>query len=188
MRKHKGLTKGQSIFFHGLQQFLAFAMWFGCIMLLLYSVTVVETKNANYPSSRISYWWNLFEEEHAFDETATFDDMLMDALQEIIRYNVAKSQLEVDGKFDGTKVIDVRAFVNRKNILQSGQDMPGHGNEEETIAESAAEEWNVQYDAEGKVVEPDAYKPLKILKKASATLKRYGEKLKARIFAERHGK
>lgn len=46
---------------------------------------------------------------------------------------------------------------------------------------------NVQYDAEGKMVEPDAFKPLKILKKASATLKRYGEKLKARIFAERHG-
>lgn len=126
MRKHRGLTRGKSILFHGLQQLSAF-LAFTCIaMLVFYSFTFVRTNNANYSGERILYDWNLFSEEVSFEETSTFDSMLMDSLQEIIRYNVAKSQLEVDGKFDGSKVIDVRAFVNRKDNLQSGLDIvPG---------------------------------------------------------------
>lgn len=126
MRKHRGLTRGKSILFHGLQQLSAFLACTCIAMLVFYSFIFVRTNNANYSMRHILYDWNIFSEEASFEETSTFDTMLMDSLQEIIRYNVAKSQLEVDGKFDGSKVIDVRAFVNRKDNLQSGLDIvPG---------------------------------------------------------------
>lgn len=41
--------------------------------------------------------------------------MLVNSLYSIIRYNVAKSQMEEGGRFDGTKEIDIVAFANRKN-------------------------------------------------------------------------
>lgn len=101
MRGHKGLTKGQSIFYHVLQQVTAFLM-VTCIMLLVfYSCTE-------------RYGWNLFAREEKFEDTEDFDYMLMDSLYEIIRYNVIKSQLETDGFYDGKKVIDINAYVNRK--------------------------------------------------------------------------
>ncbi|MGN1147817.1 MAG: hypothetical protein ACI4TB_05305, partial [Lachnospiraceae bacterium] len=137
MRKHKGLTKGKSILFHGIQQLSAFLAVFCVVILVFYSFTSVRTNNANYPAGRISYDWNLFSQEESFEETSTFDYMLMNALQEIIRYNVAKSQLEVDGQFDGTKVIDVRAFANRKNALQNGMDTIADSVEGKFVADAS---------------------------------------------------
>ncbi|MGN0430868.1 MAG: sensor histidine kinase [Lachnospiraceae bacterium] len=113
MRKHGGLTKGGSILFHGLQQLMAFLLTVCIVALIAYSVTGVRagTDSGIYKQT---FEMNLFSKEDKFEETSTFDQMLMSALQEIIRYNVAKSQLETDGKFDGKKTIDVRAFANRK--------------------------------------------------------------------------
>lgn len=120
--RNRGLTRKKSILLHGMQHFCAFLAVICASMLVLYSFASVKVDNANYPGGRIIYDWNLFSQEKSFDETSTFDHMLMNTLQEIIRYNVAKSQLEVDGEFDGSKLIDVRAFANRKNDLQRGQD------------------------------------------------------------------
>lgn len=120
--RNRGLTRKNSILLHGVQHFCALLAVICASLLVLYSFTIVKVNNENYPAGRMSYDWNLFSQEKSFDETSTFDYMLMNALQEIIRYNVAKSQLEVEGEFDGTKLIDVRAFANRKNDLQKGQD------------------------------------------------------------------
>lgn len=114
-KKHRGLTKGKSILFHGLQQLAAFLAVTSLVMLVVYSFASSSISNPNYVSGRVTYDWNLFSREDNFDETTTFDAMLMNSLQEIIRYNVAKSQLEVNGQFDGSKVIDIQAFVNRKD-------------------------------------------------------------------------
>lgn len=101
MRGHKGLTKGQSIFWHAMQQITAFFM-VTCIMLLVfYSCTE-------------KYSWNLFAPEDKFEDTEDFDYMLLDSLYEIVRFNVIKSQLETDGFYDGTKVININAYANRK--------------------------------------------------------------------------
>ncbi|MBQ9135273.1 MAG: HAMP domain-containing histidine kinase [Lachnospiraceae bacterium] len=121
MKKHGGLTKGGSILFHGLQQIIAFLLTVCITTLGIYSFAVVKARgeSGRYKSA---FEMNLFSEEKRFDETGTFDQMLMSALQEIIRYNVAKSQLETDGRFDGEKIIDVRAFANRKTDLARGLD------------------------------------------------------------------
>lgn len=121
LKKHGGLTKGGSILFHSLQQIIAFFLTVCIATLIIYSITGVKSgeESGRYKST---LEMNLFSEEKKFDETGIFDQMLMSALQEIIRYNVAKSQLETDGRFDGEKIIDVRAFANRKTDLARGLD------------------------------------------------------------------
>lgn len=101
MRGHKGLTRGQSIFCHVLQQVMAFIMVICIMLLVFYSCTD-------------RYGWNLFAREEKFEDTEDFDYMLVNSLHEIVRYNVIKSQLETDGFFDGKKVININAYVNRK--------------------------------------------------------------------------
>ncbi len=102
MRGHKGLTRGQSVFYHVLQQVIAFVTVTCILLLVFYSCTG-------------RYGYNLFAKEENFEETEDFDFMLMDSLHEIIRYNVIKSQLETNGFYDGKKVIDINAYVNRKD-------------------------------------------------------------------------
>ena len=106
--------------FHGLQQAAAWIAVAAVAMLAVYSVVCVEAEG--YPYNRKTFQLDLFAGEKSFEETAAFDEMLMSALQEIIRYNVAKSQMETDGVYDGRKEIDVEAFVNRKTDLARGMD------------------------------------------------------------------
>lgn len=122
MKKHKGLTVKNSILIHGLQQFSAFIAFTCLFLIVFYSCVSVSYSNQDNTEQRIIYDINLFSSEKSFEDTGTFDDMLIKAIKEIIRYNVAKSQLEVDGRFDGSKIIDIEAFVNRKNNLQHGTD------------------------------------------------------------------
>ncbi len=121
MKKRKGLTIGSSILFHSLQQLMAFVLTVCVMALVTFSVAGVRV-NSQTNRYRQIYHMDLFSKEKTFDETNTFDYMLLNALQEIIRYNVAKSQLEVDGQFDGSKIIDIRAFANRKTDLARGVD------------------------------------------------------------------
>ncbi|MCH5269573.1 MAG: HAMP domain-containing histidine kinase [Lachnospiraceae bacterium] len=114
MRTRKGLTRGKSILYYSLQQFSIWLAGTAVACLVMYSFISIKVDNANIPTGRINYDWSLFGEEAAFDETEAFDYMLWNALRDIIRYNVAKSQLETDGAFDGGKVIDIKAFVNRR--------------------------------------------------------------------------
>lgn len=123
MKKHKGLTCKKSILIHGLQQFSAFIAFTCLFLIIFYSYVSVSYVNHDSTEQRIIYDINLFSSEKRFEDTSTFDDMLIKAIKEIIRYNVAKSQLEVDGKFDGTKIIDIEAFVNRKNNLRRETDI-----------------------------------------------------------------
>ena len=114
MKTRKGLTRGKSILYHILQQLGIWLAATSAACLLMHSFISIKVDNDNIPFGRINYDWNLFSEESAFDETEAFDFMLWNALRDIIRYNVAKSQLETDGVFDGSKAIDIKAFVNRR--------------------------------------------------------------------------
>lgn len=122
MKTRKGLTKGKSILYHILQHLGILLAAVSAACLVLHSFISIKVENANIPSGRINYDWSLFTDESDFDETETFDYMLWNALRDIIRYNVAKSQLETDGVFDGSKAIDIKAFVNRR-----------YGEEEESV-------------------------------------------------------
>ncbi|MCH5274502.1 MAG: HAMP domain-containing histidine kinase [Lachnospiraceae bacterium] len=114
MKTRKGLTRGKSILYYSLQQLSMGLSAIAVFWLIMYSFISIKVDNANIPTGRINYDWSLFGEETAFDETEAFDYMLWNALRDIIRYNVAKSQLETDGVFDGNKVMDIKAFVNRR--------------------------------------------------------------------------
>lgn len=91
---------------HILQQAAAFAMALGFGFLNIYSFVVEEDRTG---------YFSILSKEERFEDTEAFDEMLVDSLHSIIRYNVAKSQMEENGKFDGSKVIDAVAFANRRS-------------------------------------------------------------------------
>lgn len=134
MKKHRGLTPKCSLLLHGIQQLSAFLSVFCFALLVLYSFVVIRVNSNNYYSDKLTYTLDLFSGENQFEDTATFDDMLMVSVKEIIRYNVAKSQLEVDGKFDSSKLIDIKAFINRKQSRQ--QELPSVASSEIQIMEA----------------------------------------------------
>lgn len=122
MKKHKGLTVKKSIITHGLQQLSAFILFTCCFLLIFYSVAGTSYSMPEDSEQRVIYDINLLDSHDRFEDTQTFDDMLIKTIKEIIRYNVAKSQLETEGMFDGSKIIDINAFVNRKNDLQNSME------------------------------------------------------------------
>ncbi len=87
---------------------------------LLYShsfatVSQYTQENGVAWSKSVSYSFDVLSNEAAFENTETFDRMLMDTLRDIIRYNILKGQMEEDGVFAGSKEINIKAYVNRKD-------------------------------------------------------------------------
>ena len=123
MKTRKGLTRGKSILYCSLQQFGIWLAAVSAVCLIAYSFISVKVESMNTYTREITYTWNLFSEDGSFDETESFDGILWDSLHDIIRYNVAKSQLEVNGAFDGEKVIDIRTFVNRRDTAAEDFDL-----------------------------------------------------------------
>ncbi len=131
MKKHKGLYQRKIVILHGIQQLSAFIAFMCCFIILLFSIAGLPYSTQNNALSMVSFRGTLFSPEKKFENTGYFDDTLIKAIKEIIRYNVAKSQLETDGQFDDTKIIDIDAFVNRKKSLQSGMDYVTESNVDE---------------------------------------------------------
>lgn len=122
--KKRGLTRGGMWLCHGIQQAAAFTAALCFAVLTIYSYVTVPVNENMYSARNLYYNLDLFAGEDTFEDTAVFRGMLFDALREIIRYNVAKSQLETNGTFDGSKEIDIEAFYNRKNTDLSTQPDP----------------------------------------------------------------
>lgn len=118
--KQRGMTKKQFWLCHVIQQTAALVAVLSVFILFVYSYVGIPGKD---PAEEEDAYFrlDLFEDEERFEDTAAFRDMLFASLKEIIRYNVAKSQLETDGEFDGTKEIDIEAFFNRKNTAQGSR-------------------------------------------------------------------
>ena len=53
------------------------------------------------------------DQERTYEESELFNTIYGRAVTDIIRFGVIRSQLETDGKFDGTKIIDVTAYNYR---------------------------------------------------------------------------
>ena len=137
MKKQKGSTIKNSILLHGLQQLFAFVAFACFFLLFVYSFISIKGKNTDK-----RFHWELLTEETSFKDTDTFDYMFMNTIQEIIRYNVAKSQLEVDGVYDGEKLIDIKAFVNRKINIQEAESSNTDSLHTETTNVAINEEMN----------------------------------------------
>ncbi len=105
MKSEERTQKNRRFLLHALQQAAAFGMILGAAFLSLFSYVMDENATRHF---------EIFTEEEHFEDTDVFDEMLVQSLYSIIRYNVAKSQLEENGRFDGTKEIDIVAFANRR--------------------------------------------------------------------------
>ena len=60
---------------------------------------------------------DLYDSEERFEDTAVFSDMFDNAVSDLLTLTVIKAQLETDGVYDGEKLIDVTAFVNRREVV-----------------------------------------------------------------------
>ena len=106
MKNEKKPMRNKRFLLHILQQIAAFGMVSGVAFLVLFSFVMDDSVTRRF---------DIFSEEKCFEDTDVFDEMLVNSLYSIIRYNVAKSQMEESGRFDGSKEIDIVAFANRKN-------------------------------------------------------------------------
>lgn len=125
--KKRGLTRSGMWICHGIQQVAAFTAALCFSVLTIYSYITVSVNENMYSARNLYYNLDLFAGEDSFEDTVAFRDMLFNSLREIIRYNVAKSQLETNGTFDGSKEIDIEAFYNRKNTDLSTRTNPQSG-------------------------------------------------------------
>ncbi|MCM1050022.1 MAG: HAMP domain-containing histidine kinase [Clostridiales bacterium] len=70
-----------------------------------------------YGNSRYTYsLWNVGN-NGIYEESDIFNSTYKNAVSDIMRFCVIRSQMETDGKFDGNKIIDVTAYVNRTSAM-----------------------------------------------------------------------
>lgn len=96
-----------------LQQFsIVFAAL--CIMILfLNSFMTFEYVSGNQVYSNI-YFINPFDSAGDFGDSDVFNELLDRSVEDVTRFAVIKSQMETDGAFDGSKIIDIAQFAHRK--------------------------------------------------------------------------
>lgn len=81
-----------------------------CVVTLFVANYVVIDRNGYEQNYKVSP----FASSRSFEESEIFKDYCADLQKEILRLAVIKSQLEVDGRFDGKKIINIEEYVNRK--------------------------------------------------------------------------
>ena len=65
----------------------------------------------------INYFISPLAQKDEFENSQIFNDILRKDIQNTTRMAVIKSQLETNGVYDGKKIIDIAAYVNRTNML-----------------------------------------------------------------------
>lgn len=86
------------------------------IMMAQKSIIRIESKNGI--ESRF-YELDLWGEEDYFEETQAFRDMFSDAVSDLTTLVVIKGQMETLGSYDGKRLVDITAFVNRKETVSN---------------------------------------------------------------------
>lgn len=89
----------------------------GIMVVAVIVVAGGSTVNINGFGKKLSF--NMFHQDRdsAYEDSDMFNSLFGYAVADIIRYGVVSSQLETDGSFDGSKVIDVTAFNYRDTGL-----------------------------------------------------------------------
>ncbi len=62
---------------------------------------------------------DLYEDAESFEDTAVFSDMFDNAVSDLTTLVVIKGQFETAGAYNGDKLVDVTAFVNRREQVSS---------------------------------------------------------------------
>ncbi len=68
----------------------------------------------NMYGERIKYNIAFLENSEAFVESDIFTEMFRSSISDITQFAVIKGQMETDGVFDGSKLVNVTEYVNRK--------------------------------------------------------------------------
>ncbi len=109
MKLLKNLRNRNRVILHILQQTAIVAG----MLLLVYGITVSNlwVRDDHGKLRVISYAER--EEAIDFEESAVFDGILQEKIQDAFAYVAIRGQLETNGQYDGYKEIDVTAYVNR---------------------------------------------------------------------------
>ncbi len=74
-----------------------------------------------WADGRAGYFVSPFAQKELFEDSEAFEDILSRDVAGITRMAVIKSQLETDGVYNGRKLIDLAAYVNRTSTLEEEQ-------------------------------------------------------------------
>lgn len=106
MKKNKIVSR---LVLHTLQHLAAIGLAVLVGIIAVNSNIVVD----NMYGVQIGYRVGFMDNAGEFEDSRIFTDVFLNAINDITRLAVIKGQLETNGRFDGTKVIDVTNFVNR---------------------------------------------------------------------------
>ncbi len=106
MKKNKMIKR---IVLHTLQHLAAIGIAVMLGIIAVNSNIVVD----NMYGDQIGYRVRLMDNAGEFEDSRIFTDVFRNAINDITRLAVIKGQLETNGVFDGSRIIDVTEFVNR---------------------------------------------------------------------------
>lgn len=95
----------------GIMQHLAFAI---VIMLIVIIAQRSIIRPESVHTDNRLYQLDVIGREEEFEETQAFYEMFRDTASNLTTFAVIKAQMETDGVYDNTRLVDVTAFVNRK--------------------------------------------------------------------------
>lgn len=98
----------RSIIQHFLAAFIAFVLMFSMV-----GTSIVITG----AGGDVSYRLHEADKSRPYEESYLFNNILGNNISQVLRLVAQRSQLESFGQYDGTKVIDVTAYVNRGSVL-----------------------------------------------------------------------
>ena len=100
----------------GLVQHMALALAVFTIVSVAHNL-VISVENLYGETKR--HQLDLYEGKERFEDTKVFGEMFDSAVSDLTTLVVIKGQLEENGEYDGEKLIDVTAFVNRREEVSS---------------------------------------------------------------------
>lgn len=115
MKKKKVLAKGNKVVLFLIQQIIAVI---AALCIAIVAVGSMVEVTGGFSQNKV--FLNPFEYDMEFEESDIYTIVLERGIRDAVRMSVIKSQLETEGEFDGSKKIDVTAYVNRAEQL-SGQ-------------------------------------------------------------------
>jgi len=89
----------------------------GIALILADSRIHVTTAKGSYSFMSTPYE----REDVSFEETELFYDILEEQIEEVVRISVIRNQLETNGEYDAKKEIDISAYANRMEPVQSNE-------------------------------------------------------------------
>ena len=109
--KRLGRINVRSVIQHFLAAFI--------VLVLLFSMLGTNIL-INGVNGDVSYSLHEADKSRAYEESYLFNNILGNNISNVLRLVAQRSQVETDGQYDGDKIIDVTAYVNRGSVLLGG--------------------------------------------------------------------